>query len=138
MPDCIFCKIIAGEIPCTKVYEDEKTFAFLSTGANNHGHALVVPKKHCRNLLDMDKETVVSLALAVQKVAKGVFKGVKAKGVNTLMNNEKYAGQAVFHAHVHVIPRFTNDGLLNWNKNVSYADGEAKTTAENIQKAITN
>ena len=137
MSDCIFCKIIAGEIPSAKIYEDETSFAFLSAGANNHGHTLVVPKKHSRNIFDMDEATVISLALAVQKISKGVFDGTKAEGLNIIMNNEPSAGQAVFHAHVHIIPRFENDGLHSWDKHVPYPEGEKEKIAEAIQKEIT-
>ncbi len=136
MENCIFCKIGQGEIPSTKIYEDEEIFAFFSTAPNNHGHTLVVPKKHSRNLMDMDKDTVISLALAVQKITRGVYAGVKADGVNVIMNNEAPAGQAIFHTHIHIIPRFKNDGLKNWNKNTPYKEGEAGKIAEMIKKEI--
>ena len=132
MDDCIFCKIIKGDIPCTKVWEDSETFAFLSTNPNNHGHTLVVPKKHFRNIFDMDEHSVTSLALATQKIARGVYKGVKAEGVNIIMNNEAPAGQAIFHAHIHIIPRFTNDGLHSWNKSTPYQEDEKEQIAEQI------
>jgi len=132
MNDCLFCKIIRGEIPSTMVYEDENSFAFLSISPNNHGHTLVVPKKHCRNMLDMDEGTAVSLVRAVRKICKGVYEGTRAEGVNIIQNNEAPAGQAVFHAHFHIIPRFTDDGLHNWDKDVPYKDNEAATVAGNI------
>lgn len=136
MNDCLFCKIVHGEIPCTKVYEDEETLAFFSISPNNQGHTLVVPKKHFRNLMDMDESNVSSLALAVQKITRGVYKGVKAEGVNIIMNNEAPAGQAVFHAHVHVIPRFKDDGLHSWDKQTSYQEGEVEDIAQKIKKEI--
>ncbi|MCK9352021.1 MAG: HIT family protein [Candidatus Paceibacterota bacterium] len=136
MDNCLFCKIIRGEIPSTKVYEDENSFAFLSISPNNHGHTLVIPKKHFRNMLDMDEKTASDLALAVRKISKGVFEGSKAEGLNIIMNNESSAGQAVFHAHMHIIPRFTDDGLRSWEKNVPYENGEATQIAENIKAKI--
>ncbi len=138
MDDCIFCKIVAGKIPSTKVYEDEKVFAFFSTAPNNHGHTLVVPKKHSRNIMDMDEQTLADLALAVQKITRGVYAGTKADGVNVIMNNEAPAGQAIFHAHVHIIPRFKDDGLKSWDKSMPYENGEERGLAENIAKEIIN
>ncbi|MFA5830260.1 MAG: HIT family protein [Candidatus Paceibacterota bacterium] len=136
MNDCVFCKIIRGEIPSTKVYEDEETFAFFSISPNNQGHTLVIPKKHFRNLMDMDEPTVSSLALVTQKITRGVYNGIKADGVNIIMNNEAPAGQAVFHAHIHVIPRFKNDGLRHWDKQAPYGNGEKEKIAEEIKKEI--
>ncbi|TRZ53768.1 HIT family protein [bacterium] len=136
MENCIFCKIVHGEIPCTKVYEDEKVFAFFSTAPNNHGHTLVVPKKHSRNIMDIDEQDLTELALAVQKITRGVYGGTKADGVNIIMNNEAPAGQAIFHAHVHIIPRFKDDGLKSWDKKTPYLKGEEKALAEHIAKEI--
>jgi histidine triad (HIT) family protein len=136
MNDCLFCKIIKGDVPCTKVYEDAFSFAFLSINPNNHGHTIVIPKRHCRNMLDMEEVTASTLALAVRRISKGVFEAVQAEGVNIIMNNEVPAGQAVFHAHYHIIPRFKNDGLKVWDKNIPYQDDEAKKIAEDIRKQI--
>ena len=138
MDDCLFCKIIRGEIPSTKIYEVENTFAFLSINPNNHGHTLVIPKKHFRNMFDMDENTATTFALVVRKISKGVFEGAKAEGANIIMNNEAPAGQAVFHAHVHIIPRFVHDGLHSWDKNVPYQDGEAEQVAQDIKAKITH
>jgi len=136
MENCIFCKIIEGQIPCTKVYEDEKILSFFSITPHNQGHTLVIPKKHYRNLIDMDEETVIALALAVQKITRAVYKGVKAEGINVITNNEAPSGQVIFHAHTHIIPRFANDGLEPWDKNTPYQEGEEEKMAEMIKKEI--
>lgn len=136
MNDCLFCKIIKGDIPCTKVYEDAFSFAFLSINPNNHGHTIVIPKRHCRNMLDMEEVTASTLALAVRRISKGVHKGMKADGVNIIMNNEVLAGQVIFHAHFHIIPRFTNDGLKIWDKSTPYEGSEAEKIAKEIRKEI--
>lgn len=133
MNDCIFCKIIKGEVPAQKVYEDNYVVAFLDITPINKGHTLVVPKHHCVNLLDMREEDVVACAKALQKVAKAVKAGVNAEGVNVGMNNEKAAGQYVFHAHFHVIPRFSHDGLKHWPGG-KYSAGEADKIAEEIKR----
>ena len=132
MEDCIFCKIIAGEIPSTKVYEDEKTLAFLDIRPVNLGHTLVIPKAHYRNILDVSEEVLVDVARALKKVAPAVKAGVNADGVNVTSSNEPSAGQEVFHLHFHVIPRLANDGLTHW-PHTSYKEGEAQQVAEKIR-----
>ncbi|MBS3176696.1 HIT family protein [Candidatus Woesearchaeota archaeon] len=114
MADCIFCKIIEGKIPSSKVYEDKDTFAFLDINPVNKGHALVVAKKHTADLLDTDSVMLGKLMVTTQKVAHAVIKGVGADGFNIGINNKSAAGQLVFHLHVHIIPRFSGDGLKHW------------------------
>ena len=97
--DCIFCKIISGEIPCKKVYEDEKTLAFLDIQPKAPGHTVVIPKKHYINILDCPKEVLAAVIYTVQRVAK------KYTAVNVINNSGAKAGQEVFHLHFHVIPR---------------------------------
>jgi histidine triad (HIT) family protein len=109
--DVIFHKIITREIPAYIVYEDADTLAFLDSKPNHPGHTLVIPKKHFRNLLDMDEETLTKLMKIVQKVAIAVKEAVHADGVNINTNNEPAAGQVIMHAHVHIIPRFEGDGF---------------------------
>ena len=101
MADCIFCKIIAGEIPSSTIYEDDQVVAFLDISQVTPGHTLVVPKQHFRNLLEMDAG-----------IARKVMKATGAAGMNILNNNEEIAGQTVFHTHVHLAPRYEEtDGL---------------------------
>lgn len=112
MSDCIFCKIIAGEIPASKVYEDDQVLAFLDITQVTKGHTLVIPKKHYRNVLDMDAEAAGHLFTAVPAIARQLKEKLGASGLNIVNNNEEAAGQTVFHTHIHLLPRFDqNDGL---------------------------
>lgn len=110
--DCIFCKIIAGDIPYSKVYEDEEVLAFLDISQVTPGHTLVVPKKHARNLLEMDETATAQLFARVSKVAKKVEAATQAKGMNIISNMEEVSGQTVFHTHVHIIPRYSDQDEL--------------------------
>lgn len=133
--DCLFCKIIAGEIPAEKIYEDEQTLAFLDITPVNKGHTLVVPKKHSRNLFDADDDTLAILLPVAKKVVRALQKSISAKGVNIHINNEPAAGQVIFHTHLHIIPRFSEDGLHLW-KGHPYPEGEVRETAEKIKTAL--
>lgn len=136
MDDCIFCKIIAGEIPSTKVYEDNNALAFLDVNPNNHGHTLVVPKAHAKNVLDISETALSETMPAVKKVSKAVFEGLEAAGLNITINNERSAGQVIFHLHIHIIPRFEGDGLRVWTRKVPYKKGEMEQVADKIKKAL--
>jgi histidine triad (HIT) family protein len=107
----IFAKILRGEIPCTKVYEDEHTIAFMDIMPQADGHTLIVPKNPSVNLLDADAATFGPLFATVQKIARAVKKGMAADGVVITQFNEAAAGQTVFHLHVHVIPRWEGVNL---------------------------
>ena len=112
MSDCIFCQIVSGQIPSSKVYEDGEVLAFLDITQVTTGHTLVIPKKHYRNMLEMDAEAASSLFARVPKIAKQLQEKLGASGVNIINNNEEAAGQTVFHTHVHLLPRFDeSDGL---------------------------
>ncbi len=112
MSDCIFCQIVSGQIPSSKVYEDEEVLAFLDITQVTKGHTLVIPKHHYRNMLEMDAEAASSLFARVPKIAKQLQEKLGASGVNIINNNEEAAGQTVFHTHVHLLPRFdATDGL---------------------------
>jgi histidine triad (HIT) family protein len=134
--DCIFCKIITGEISSARIYEDEYALAFLDANPNNHGHTLVVPKTHARNILDISEDALARMTPAVKKVSKAVFEGMSAAGLNITMNNEPVAGQVIFHLHIHIIPRFAGDGLKVWTKKVPYKEGEMEQVAEKIKNAL--
>jgi histidine triad (HIT) family protein len=135
MDECIFCKIIKGEIPCTKVYEDDDVLAFLDIGPVNKGHTLIMPKEHHETVLDMPGNLLCSVANAVKKVSKAVKEGTGCGGFCILQNNFKTSGQLVPHYHVHIIPRTETDGLKHWAQG-KYAEGEADKTAEKIKKAL--
>jgi histidine triad (HIT) family protein len=114
-PDCIFCKILAGELPATIVDEDERTVAFMDIAPATRGHALVIPRTHSADLLSIEPEDLQAVALASQRLAARAKERLGAAGVNLLNSCGAKAWQTVFHFHVHVIPRYDGDPLrLPW------------------------
>ena len=111
MPECLFCKIVAGSIPCTKVYEDAHVLSFLDIGPISPGHTLLVPKKHYGAIMEMPAGEVAALFEPVAALAAAVKAAVGAEGINVLQNNGPTAGQVVPHLHIHLIPRWPDDGL---------------------------
>ncbi len=136
MSDCLFCKIIEGKLPCFKLYEDNVVIAFLDIFPVHPGHVLVVPKKHSVDIFDTDESTLKQMIGVAKKIAPAVLKGAKAAGINLGMNNKPAAGQEVPHAHLHVIPRYEEDGLKNWGKNLFKDDAHKNKTYEDIKKLI--
>lgn len=116
MCDCIFCEIASGNIPSMKVYEDEKTIAFMDIAKDVDGHILVIPKKHYKNILDCDPDTLNAVMKTVQRVALHLTENCGYDGVNLLNASDESAGQSVPHFHIHMIPRKQNDGLDSWPK----------------------
>lgn len=110
-PSNVFARILRGELPCHKIYEDAHVLAFMDIMPQAEGHALVIPKAPSRNLLDADPLVLGQLVAAVQKVARAVKAAYSADGVTVLQYNESAGGQSVFHLHFHVIPRFEGVGL---------------------------
>lgn len=135
MTDCIFCKIAKKEIPSSIVYEDDKVMAFLDIYPVNKGHTLVISKAHYETMLDLPDNLLGELIKTSKKIAKAIMKATKADGFNLGMNNYKAAGQLVPHAHLHLIPRFNDDGLKHWPQG-SYKEGEMKPIEESIRKNI--
>jgi histidine triad (HIT) family protein len=114
-PDCIFCKIIAGEIPGQIVAEDERTVSFMDINPATRGHALVIPRRHARDLLEIDEADLAATLAAAKRLAQRVKDRLGADGVNLLNSCGAAAWQTVFHFHVHVIPRYEDDPLqLPW------------------------
>jgi len=109
--DCIFCKIISGEIPCSKIYEDDLFIAFLDIRPIRKGHTLIVPKRHFESLFDTPAEESAAIYAVTAKVAAAVRDATKSTGINIIQNNGADAGQEVFHSHIHIIPRSHDDGL---------------------------
>jgi histidine triad (HIT) family protein len=109
--DNIFAKILRGEIPAHKIYEDNDTFAFMDIMPRGAGHCLVIPKKAARNVLDADPESLAAVMRTVQKVARAAMTAFGADGVTIAQYNEPAGGQVIFHLHVHVIPRFSGISL---------------------------
>ena len=129
--DCIFCKIIAGELPATKVHEDERTIAFMDINPGTRGHLLVIPRTHSRDLLEIDPEDLAAVARTGQVMAQRVSDRLGAAGVNLLNSCGKAAWQTVFHFHLHVIPRYEDDPLkLPWAPGPGDPDEIAAAGAE--------
>jgi len=136
MDDCIFCRIIAGEIPSAKVYEDENCYAFLDIGPLAWGHTLIVPRKHVERITEMSAEETATLMSVVPRLAKAVLDATGAEGLNVLQNNGAVSGQAVPHLHVHLIPRDPGDGLgYRWNAK-QYPEGEMTKVHAKLLKAL--
>ncbi|MBI5003766.1 HIT family protein [Candidatus Kaiserbacteria bacterium] len=133
--DCIFCKIVRGEIPSFKVYEDDDTLAFLDIHPVASGHTLVVPKVHATNIFDISSESWTAVSETTRKVAVAIERALEADGVNLMMNNREHAGQVVEHPHMHLIPRFKGDGLKLWPHG-AYKEGEAENVQEKIRSVL--
>jgi len=115
MSDCVFCRIVAGQIPSTRVYEDEHTLAFMDIGHVNPGHTLVAVKKHAANLYELDEAQATAVARATVKISKAIKAAFQPEGLSVYQANGKPAGQTVFHYHVHLLPRHAGDGMeLTW------------------------
>jgi len=137
MNECVFCKIVKGEIPAGagKLYEDETFISFLDIKPNNPGHSLVIPKNHYENIYAMPDEILKNIAPLIKKIAVAVKNGVNSDGINIIMNNDSAAGQIVPHAHFHIIPRFADDGLRHW-PGKSFPKKETARIVEKIKKEL--
>lgn len=133
--DCIFCKIVAGEIPSYKIYENEKTLAFLDIAPVNPGHVLVIPKKHYVNFEDIPEDELCEVVRAVKKVGQALKSGLGLSGYNVIENNDPIAGQIIPHLHFHIIPRVEGDGLRLWPQS-KYGEGEAEEVLGKIKNKI--
>ncbi len=111
MKDCIFCKILNGQMSSYKIYEDEFVYAFLDISNDANGHTLVIPKQHYQNVLDCNSEVLEKVICAVQKISNHYVNDCGATGVNILNASGADAEQSVFHLHFHILPRFKDDGL---------------------------
>ncbi|ARQ07582.1 HIT family protein [Macrococcoides canis] len=109
MSETVFSKILKGEIPSYKVYEDEYTYAFLDISQVSKGHTLVIPKNAAPDMLSIDPSDLQHVITSVQKVAKAVDKAFQPDGINVIQNNRAFADQSVFHLHFHIIPRYKDD-----------------------------
>lgn len=139
MSDCIFCKIINGEIPSAKVYEDEDVFAFLDISQVTKGHTLVIPKAHHANVYELPEDVAGKLFAVIPKITNAVKKAYNPIGLNLLNNNGEAAGQTVFHYHLHIIPRYgEGDGFgAVWKThNNDYTPEQLQEIAQTINKNI--
>ena len=130
---CIFCKIANGEIPSATLYEDEMFRVILDLGPASKGHALILPKNHFADLLELDEATSSKVLALAAKIGAAMKKGLKCDGFNLVQNNGLAAGQTVFHLHVHVIPRFEGD---TDHINIGWKPGETPADLQEIAEAI--
>ena len=134
--DCIFCKMVAGQIPVTKIYEDEVVLAFLDIGPVSDGHTLVIPTQHFEKLHDCPPDVLSRVASRLGKIAKAVATAMNSEGYNVLCNNGSVAGQLVGHLHFHIIPRNTGDGLFNRWPAYKYQEGKIDAIAAKIRENL--
>ena len=135
-PNCIFCKIVKGEIPSFKLYEDAATLAFMDINPVHDGHCLVIPKAHSATVFEIAPEDFAATARTAAKVAKAVKAAVPCDGFNLMQANGEGAGQSVGHLHLHIVPRKNGDGLLfNWEPKAGERDRIA-AVAERIRKLL--
>ena len=130
-PNCLFCKIVAGALPATRVYEDDRTIAFMDINPGTRGHLLVIPREHAKDLLEIDAEDLAACAKTGQIMAARVMDRLDADGVNLINACGAQAWQTVFHFHLHVIPRYTGDPLrLPWHPEPGDRDEIAATAQQ--------
>ena len=135
-PDCVFCKIIAGEVPSFTLFEDDATFAFMDINPANEGHALVIPKEHAADLYAVSDEAIARTAVTAKRVADAVARTLKPDGLNLVQCNGPAAAQSVMHFHVHVLPRVKGDRLaMNWGLKLGDIDAIGRL-AERIRVEI--
>ena len=134
--NCIFCKIIKGDIPSAKIYEDDLVYAFLDIAPFNFGHALVIPKHHDFSITTIPENYLAAMMAAAAKVAPAILRATKAGGFNLLLNNGPVAGQEVPHAHLHIIPRFVDDAVLLSAAKKHYEGNQIAEMAEAIRTRL--
>jgi histidine triad (HIT) family protein len=134
--DCVFCKMVAGGIPVTKVFEDDVVLAFLDIGPVSDGHTLVVPKQHFEKLHECPAELLGQIGSRLGKIAGAVVAAMNCDGYNVLCNNGRAAGQVVEHLHLHIIPRKLGDGVFARWPAYKYRQGLIETIAAKIRKKL--
>ena len=134
--DCLFCKMVAGQIPVVKIYEDEDVLSFLDIGPISDGHTLVIPKQHFEKLHDCPSELLGRVTKRLGKIAAAVIAAMNSDGYNVLCNNGRAAGQLVEHLHFHIIARRNGDGLFDRWAAYRYEQGRIEVIAEEIRKKL--
>ncbi len=133
MSDCIFCKIVSGEIPAYKVYETEKVLAFMDINPLSKGHTQVIPKQHVEKMHEVDDDALEEILVVVKKIA-------KAQGIwdyNILQNNGRIAHQAIMHVHFHIIPKFSDSGLgVGWQQHPSISEQQVRQFGEELAEKL--
>lgn len=133
--DCVFCRILKGEIPCTKVYEDELVLAFLDIAPFNEGHTVIIPKDHQHSSTTLGAEYLSAMFCVAPRLGAALMRATGAEGFNLLLNNGHVAGQVAPHAHLHVIPRFADDKVVISAPGVKYENnGEMADLAEKVRR----
>ncbi len=135
-PTCLFCRIIAGDIPSSKVYEDDKVYVFMNLQQKNPGHILIVPKEHHRNIYDITEDAAAAVARVSVRLAKAVKAAFNPDGMNSLQNSEASAMQSIFHYHLHLIPRYEGDDLFAIWKSPAASPEELAANAEKIKEVL--
>ncbi len=136
MTDCIFCKIISGKIPAEILFEDDHVISLLDINPINFGHALILPKKHCIDFLDLPPESYHNILQAANIVTKALVQSLHLEGYNLFSNNGTIAGQSVFHFHLHITPRYPDDNIRFVLKLKEYPDGKLKQFGTIIRQQI--
>jgi len=136
MEECIFCKIVEGKIPASKVYENKGILAFLDISPANYGHVLVIPKKHFKNMQEITEEYLYEIMKAVKKIAPAILKAMNMPSFNVILSNGKDAGQEVAHIHFHIIPQSSENKIQINLPHKKYEDGKMRRVAERIKKEI--
>jgi len=133
MNDCVFCKIVRGELPAAKVFENENLLAFLDVGPVSRGHTLVIPKRHYENILEIPSDQLSALTSHLPILGRAIVKATGSDGFSLVQLNGECSGQVVMHLHFHIIPRSSGDGVkFDWPKGGRYMDGEGETLAAAI------
>ncbi len=137
MRNCIFCKIIAGEIPATVIYQDDLVFAFMDISPINFGHVLVIPKEHNTSTATIPEATAGRMFRVGARIGVALKRGLNADGYNFHLSDGTVAGQVVQHAHMHIVPRWTDDGFhWNWRQLKYASDADRNATAEKIRSHL--
>ena len=134
--DCLFCKMVAGQVPIIKIYEDEVVLAFLDIGPISDGHTLVIPKQHFEKLHDCPPELLGQVGSRLGKIAGAVAAAMNSDGYNVLCNNGRAAGQVIEHVHFHIIGRNAGDGVFDRWPSYKYPEGKIETIAAEICKNL--
>lgn len=135
MGDCVFCRLVAGRLPAAVILDTPRVLAFLDIAPVHYGHTLVIPKEHYQNLLDLPDDLWTEMGRVSRQVAQALQKALYARGFNIGMNNFDAAGQVVFHAHLHVIPRYLSDGLHLFPQGV-YQPGDLEKVGQRLRQAL--
>ncbi len=136
MEDCIFCKIVRGEIPSAKVLENDKVLAFLDINPVSKGHTVAIPKSHYASFPEIPLDVLAALGEALQKIGEAVKSQLAFAGFNILLNNDRAAGQLIDHSHFHLIPRNVGDGVMDWPPVHPYKEGEMETIRAVLASAV--